>query len=203
MTLQTLTAQAAILGLIHPFLAADASPLHAAPRYQDLRQLVQQFGVGADLKVKLAGGDSLRGSVQAIGRDSFLLGPISGAAPREIAYEELENVRYPHRAYTAEEAPDPAAAKRMVVQLGVGEHIMVKVSPTQKVRGYIRAVGEDHFVIQPDRQTTMLEIPYSDVWKVHKNLSFGATVAIVVGIAAVTVLILVLSGSDDVDVLPG
>jgi hypothetical protein len=90
----------------------------------------------------------------------------------------------------------------MVVQLGVGEHIMVKVSPTQKVRGQIREIHDDHFVVAPDGQKETLQVPYSSVWKVNKNLSFGATVAIVVGIAAAVVLILVLSGEEDVDVLP-
>jgi hypothetical protein len=79
---------------------------------------------------------------------------------------------------------------------------MVKVSPTQKVRGHIREIQENYFVIQPDGQTETIDVPYSSVWKINKNLSFGATVAIVVGIAAAVVLILVLSGEDEVDVLP-
>jgi len=88
------------------------------------------------------------------------------------------------------------------VQLGVGQHIMVKVSPTQKVRGHIREIHDDHFVIQPDGEPSTLRVPYNSIWKVNKNISFGATVAIVVGIAAAVVLILVLSGEDEIDVLP-
>jgi hypothetical protein len=79
---------------------------------------------------------------------------------------------------------------------------MVKVSPTQKVRGHIREIHDDHFVVAPDGKTETVQVPYNSVWKVNKNLSFGATVAIVVGIAAAVVLILVLSGEEDVDVLP-
>jgi hypothetical protein len=79
---------------------------------------------------------------------------------------------------------------------------MVKVSPTEKVRGHIVEIHDDHFIILPDRQTSTLNVPYSSIWKVNKNLSAGATLAILAGIGAAVVLILVLSGEDEIDVLP-
>jgi ribosome maturation factor RimP len=202
MNLRTFTAQLLALGLVHLSLMSGGAKLHAASPHTDFKQRVEQFGVGTELKIKLAGGDNVRGQVESIGDDSFLLLPKDEGAPREIAFNDLKKVRYPKRGYKAEAAPDGAAAKRMVVQLGVGEHIMVKVSPTEKVRGHIRAIQDDHFLIQPDGQTDTMAVPYDSIWKVNKNISFGATVAIVVGIAAAVVLILVLSGKDDVDVLP-
>jgi ribosome maturation factor RimP len=202
MNFRTFTAQALVLGLLHFCLGSGGMNLRAAPPATALKQRIEQFGVGTELKLKLNGGDNVKGRVESIGNDSFLLAPNDDGAPREIAYNQLQNVRYPKRGYKAEDAPDAAAAKRMVVQLGVGEHIMVKVSPTQKVRGHIREIHDDHFVVAPDGQKETLQVPYNSVWKVNKNLSFGATVAIVVGIAAAVVLILVLSGEEDVDVLP-
>jgi len=158
--------------------------------------------VGTELKVKLADGTKLRGLVERIDKESFLLAGKDDGASREISYSDLDKLSYPKRGYKTEGTPDPAAAKRMVVQLGVGEHIMVKVSPTQKVRGHIREINSDYFVVQPDGQTQIVQVPYNNILKVNKNLSFGATVAIVVGIAAAVVLILVLSGEEDVDLLP-
>jgi ribosome maturation factor RimP len=202
MDVRKLTAKVLTFGLLHFSIVAGGTRLQAASPSNEVKQRVEQFGVGTELKLKLAGGDSVRGQVQSIGPDSFLFVPKEDSTPREIAFSELEKVRYPKGGYKADTAPDPAAAKRMVVQLGVGEHIMVKVSPTEKVRGHIRAINEDHFLVQPDGQTANLSVPYNSVWKVNKNLSFGATIAIVVGIAAAVVLILVLSGEDDIDVLP-
>ena len=175
--------------------------MQAAPP-PDLKQRVEQFGVGTELKLKLQNGTKLRGSVENIGEDSFTVVSKEDGATRQVAFSELKNVNYPKRGYKTEDTPDPVSAKRMVVQLGVGEHIMVKVSPTQKVRGHIREIHENHFVIQPDGETATLRVPYSSIWKVNKNISFGATIAIVVGIAAAVVLILVLSGEDEIDVLP-
>lgn len=202
MTLRSYVAQILALGLLHLSLTPGGPRLQAASPDTAHKQRVQQFGVGTELKVKLAGGDKLRGRVERIGDDSFLLASNDGGAPREIAYSELKNLNYPKREYKTDSTPDPVAAKRMVVQLGVGEHIMVKVSPTEKVRGHIREIHDNHFVIQPDGQHQGREVPYNSIHKVNKNLSFGATIAIVVGIAAAVALILVLSNEDEVDVLP-
>ena len=202
MNLRSCVAQILALGLLHLSLASGGPRLQAASPGTAHKQRVEQFGVGTELKVKLVGGDKLRGRVESIGDDSFLLVSNHGGAPREIAYSDLKNLNYPKRGYKTDSTPDPVVAKRMVVQLGVGEHIMVKVSPTEKVRGHIREIHDNHFVIQPDGQSQGREVPYDSIHKVNKNLSFGATIAIVVGIAAAVVLILVLSDEDEVDVLP-
>jgi ribosome maturation factor RimP len=202
MNIQRLTAHLAILGLLHLVLVSGAARAQAATR-MDPKQRVEQFGEGAELKLKLKNGENLRGHVESIAAESFVFSPQEQDTDREIAYADLERVNYPHRGYKAEGTPDPVAAKRMVVQLGVGEHIMVQVSPTEKVRGHIVAIEEDQFVILPDRQSSTRAVPYNSVHKVNKNLSFGATIAILAGIAAAVVLILVLSGKDDIDVLPG
>jgi hypothetical protein len=61
MNVQKLTAQMTILGLLHLSLAGVGK---AAPRQTDLKQRVEQFGVGTELKVKLKNGEKLRGSVR-------------------------------------------------------------------------------------------------------------------------------------------
>lgn len=193
MNVRTFTIQILILALVHSGLLNGASKPHVGDSQFPLRQRIEQFGVGTELKVKLADGTKLRGLVERIGEESFFLAAKDDAASREIMYNELDKLSYPKRGYKAEDNPDAAAAKRMVVQLGIGEHIMVKVGPTQKVRGHIRQIDDDYFVIQPDGQTQTLQVPYNHIPKVNKNLSLGAKIAIVGGIAAAVVLIVVLS----------
>ena len=200
MSVGAFTARLLVLSMVQ-FSLSNGPILRASTQQPDLKQRLELFGVGAELKVKLANGDQMRGSVERLGDDRFLLLSEKGGAPREIAYTELANVNYPHRGYKVEGVQDPIAAKRMIVQLGVGEHIMVK-TPTDKTHGHIRQINGDHFLVQADGETTTRQIAYSEIQKVHENLSFGATIAIVVGIAAAVVLILVLSGEEDVDVLP-
>ena len=190
---RTFTIQILILALVHSGLLNGASKPNVCDRQFPLRQRIKQFGVGTELKVKLADGTKLRGWVERIGEESFFLAGKRDAPSREITYNELDKLSYPKRGYKAVDNPDAAAAKRMVVQLGIGQHIMVKVSPTQEVRGHIRQIDNDYFVIQPDGQTQTLQVPYNNILKVNKNLSLGAKIAIVGGIAAAVVLIVVLS----------
>jgi hypothetical protein len=196
MGVRTLTSQALVLGIFHLSLVNAATPP------ANLKHRVEQFGVGTDLKLKFKTGQTFRGSVASIGDDSFVVTAKEGGASREIAFNELKTVNYPKRGYKADGMPDPVAAKRMVVQLGVGKHIMVQVSPTEKVRGHIAEIRDHDFTILPDGATSTRDVPYNGIWKVNKNLSFGATVAIVALIAATVVLVLVLTGEEDVDVLP-
>jgi ribosome maturation factor RimP len=191
-----------ILCLFHLSVVSAAAEVQGGSAPAGLQRRVEQFGVGTDLVIKLRTGEKLRGSVDSIGGDSFVVTSNKDGTSRQIAFHDLQSVRYPKRGYKAEGRPDAAAAKRMVVQLGVGEHIMVQVSPTEKIRGHIVQIQEDHFVIRPDGQTRTVDVPYSAIWKVNRNLSFGATLAIVTGIAAAAVLILVLSGEEDINVLP-
>ena len=196
MGVRTLTAQTLVLGVFHLSLLSATTPP------ANLKHRVEQFGVGTDLKLKFKTGQTFRGSVASIGEDSFVVTAKEEGGSREIAFNELKTVNYPKRGYKAESTPDPVAARRMVVQLGVGEHIMVQVSPTEKVRGHIAEIRDHDFAILPDGETSTRDVPYSGIWKVNKNLSFGATVAIVALIAAAVVLVLVLTGEEDVDVLP-
>jgi ribosome maturation factor RimP len=204
MQLRKYTAQVVTVGLFHISLINATGGLKGASPRPDLKQRVEHFGIGTELKLKLTNGEKLRGSVESIGADSFVVAPKdkAGATP-EIAFNDLESANYPKRGYKTEDIPDAVAAKRMVVQLGVGEHIMVKVSPTEKVRGHIVAIQDDEFAILPDGEKSPRNVPYSSIHKVNKNLSLGATIAIVVGIAAAVVLILVLSGEEDIDVVRG
>ncbi len=83
--------------------------------------------------------------------------------------------------------------------LGVRQHIMVKFDGDYVLHGNITAIESDQFTILPDKQQAPVEVAYNSVQNVHKNLSAGATIAIVVGIAAaVVILAALLTGSDTV-----
>ncbi len=197
--LKKLLANAMVVALLHLGLISSSVRLQAKelPNPDVLKQRVEQFGVGTELKLKLANGQNIRGSVESVGDESLVVALKDNGVSREVSYDELRKVNYPKRGYKAEGHPDPAAAKRMVVQLGVGEHIMVQTGPDTKLRGHIREIHGDHFVILPDNQNAAVQVPYQNILKVNKNMSFGATIAVLVGIAAAVVLILVLTDNED------
>ena len=177
------TATVLVVSLLHLSLSGSLearTPKIPAP----IKEQVDQFGVGAKVGVKLAGGEKLRGSIDAIEGQGFLLSSQRENGPRRIPYDEVAELKLAKRVYRASDQPDVVEAKRVVVALGVGKHAVVKVTGGKKLHGHIQAIEGDHFTLQPDNQPSPVQIAYSDVWYVEKNLSAGATIVLVILIGA-------------------
>ena len=85
------------------------------------------------------------------------------------------------------EPPNATKARRIVTDLGVGEHVVVKLTSNQTLRGHLRAVTEDHFVLLLDQVDKPLDIAYAEVQKVGPNPE-GGSVAIWGGVIAAAVV---------------
>jgi len=172
-------------------VAALAADTPAGP--EQVKQQVDEFGVGANLKVKLADGKKLKGLVVSLGEDGFALKGKSADAPRHIAYNNVNEVKLAKLKYRAKGTPDAVEARRVVLGLGVGHHIQVKATAGKEYHGNIQAIESDLFTLLPDHQTAPVQIAFAEVQYVEQNLSNGAWIAIAVGVAAgVVVAILVL-----------
>ena len=58
---------------------------------------------------------------------------------------------------------NPDEVHRVVMDLGVGRYIAVKLSSRETVRGYIRASADDHFALLLDGMAAPTDIAYGDV----------------------------------------
>ena len=163
----------------------------APPNPTLMKHQVDQLGVGAKVKVKLEGGKKLEGYIETIDDEGFLLNSNREASPRRIAYDQVARLKFAKRSYRASGQPDPVEARRTVIALGVGQHVMVKVAGGKKLRGHIEAIEEDHFILLRDHESTRVAIPYAEVQQVGKNLSKGVKIAIVVGGVAVLVVAII------------
>ena len=65
--------------------------------------------------------------------------------------------------YRSTGAADPDEARRVVMYLGVGKHVMVKLSSGETVRGQIRGIADDHFVLRLEGSAAPADITYDDV----------------------------------------
>jgi ribosome maturation factor RimP len=176
--------------LLVPINDVAAYPQLAAPQNPNsVRQQVEQIGVGAEVKLKLAGGEKLRGNLQAIDDQGFVLDRGQQASHRRIAYDQVARVTLASLVYRASGAPDPIAASRVVAGLGAGHHIVVKTTDGNTYHGNIQMIGEDHFVMVPDHQTASVQIAYTQVHYVEQNLSKGAKIAIVLAVVLAVVVI--------------
>ena len=89
------------------------------------------------------------------------------------------------KTYRSSGSPTPDEAHRVVNRLGVGEHVAVRLTSGETVRGHIRAIADDHFVLLLDRTAAPLDIAYSDVRQLGPNPSTTAkTIFVIVGVVA-------------------
>jgi len=156
------------------------------------KQQVDRWGVGAEVKVKLAGGKNLRGAISGIEDESFLLVKGQKASPKRVGYAEVAELKLAKNLYRATGQPDPLAALRAVEALGVGRHAVVKTAAGQEYHGNVQAIDRDQFMLLPDHQSQPVQIAYNDVLQVGPNLSKGAKIGIIVGVAVAVVLVVVL-----------
>lgn len=151
-----------------------------------IKQQVDNFGVGAKVGMKLAQGERLRGSIESIDDQGFVVSDRDGS--RRIPYDQVAQLRLAQRAYRAKAEIDPIAARRVVVNLGVGRHAVVKFSG-RELHGNIQAIAATHFTLLPDHEAAPVEIPYDQVRYVEKNITLGSTIVLVVLIVAAVAVI--------------
>jgi ribosome maturation factor RimP len=154
-----------------------------------VKQQVEQIGVGAEVKLKLAGGEKVHGKIETIEDQDFVLGTGQQSAHRRIHYNQVARVNLARLVYRATGVPDPIAVSRVVEGLSVGHHIVVRTTEGQEYRGNIQVISREHFVIMPDHQTTSVQIAYTQVRYVEQNLSKGSKIAVVVAIVVVVAVV--------------
>jgi len=155
-----------------------------------IQQQVTGLGVGADVKVKLTDGRKLRGRIQAIADQNFQLALKREATPEAIAYDQVSELRLTDLYYKAKGDPEAIEARRTVVGLGIGKHVLVKYGNGRKIRGTIEMIDTDHFVVLGDHQSTSLQVSYDDTWQAQPNLSRTAKMLIGVGVFLTFIVIL-------------
>src|SRR5438552_1100434 len=93
-----------------------------------LKQQLDLFGSGAKLELTLADGRKLRGSVEEIDRDGFLFLSRKSQPAARIEYGQLTGMKLTQRRYRASGHPDSDQARRVVLALGVGKHVVVNAT---------------------------------------------------------------------------
>jgi hypothetical protein len=153
-----------------------------------LKEKVELFGVGANVKVKLADGQKLKGPISSIVDAGFTLAPEPGGLDRPVDYDQVSELTLVARNYRASGTPDAAEARRVIAALGTGNHVFVRTSE-MKIHGQIMDVERDHFVILPDDQAKPVDVAYQDVQQAGKNLGILSMIGLVVVVIVVIVVV--------------
>ena len=189
-----------VVGLLHLSLADAAWAVKTPPPDPTaVKQQVDLFGVGANVKLKLADGKKLKGSIQSIEDGAFLLASKPEASPTRVGYDQVAELKLAKVTYKTSGQPDATQTRRVIAGLGVGRHIVVKTADGAEYHGKVQAVEADHFTILPDHQKVPVQIAYSDTALLSPNPTKGTWIAIgiLAGIGvAVLVTVLVLMSRD-------
>ena len=162
------------------------------PSTMGVKPRVQLMGVGAAVEMTLASGSKLRGSIGAIEADRFeVISPRQGAPSRRVAYDEVSELKLAKSTYRSSGAPNVEQVRRVVVGLGVGRHVAVKVTSGETFRGDLDGMTADHFVLLLDREARPMPIAYNDVQNLGPNLSNTTKTVMVAAAVAASVALLV------------
>ena len=180
------------LSLADVALSADTT----VPNPSLTRQRVDQFGVGAKVKVELTNGQKFKGPIQSIEDGGFLLAA-KGGSPTRVPYGDVAKLNLTKNTYKATGQPDSVEVRRVVAELGVGHHIMVKTSEAKEYHGNIVAIAAESFSVLPDHTAAPVQVAYNNVQQMGPNMSTGkkVVIAVLVVIALVVVIATVYSAS--------
>jgi ribosome maturation factor RimP len=179
-----------IAGLLPISDASELEPQGGA----DVKGLVQEFGVGSDLKVTRRDGRNLRGRVRAIEDQGFeLLSGDTGKRLFQVGYDDIATLTLAHRVYRSAKGRDIASARRVALALGRGHHVLTRVRNGKTYRGHIDAVDSDGLTLLLDHSHLALPISYSEIDHLEENLSRAAKIGIVAAAAAAIAVIAVYS----------
>jgi ribosome maturation factor RimP len=153
---------------------------------------VDQFGVGAKVKVELTNGQKFKGSIQSIEDGGFLLAAAKAGSPTRVPYGDVAQLNLAKNTYKATGQPDPVEVRRVVAELGVGHHIMLKTAEAKEYHGNIVAIEAESFTVLPDHTTAPIQIAYNQILQIGPNMSKGTKIAIVV-LVGVAVVVTVLA----------
>jgi len=183
------------LSLADVALSADTS----VPNPSLTRQRVDQFGVGAKVKVELTNGKKFKGSIQSIEDGGFLLAAAKAGSPTRVPYGNVAQLKLAKNTYKATGQPDSVAVRRVVAELGVGHHIMVKTSEAKEYHGNIVAIAAESFTVLPDHTAAPVQIAYNNVQQMGPNMSRGSWIAlgVLVGVAVVVIVFYVMLKNSD------
>jgi ribosome maturation factor RimP len=163
------------------------------------KQQVGKFGVGAKVKVELTNGKKFKGSIQSIEDGGFLLAAAKAGSPTRVPYGNVAQLKLAKNTYKATGQPDSVEVRRVVAELGVAHHIMVKTSEAKEYHGNIVAIEAESFTVLPDHTAAPVQIAYNSVQQMGPNMSKGAKIAIivVVGIVAAGLIFSATQGFGD------
>ena len=166
---------------------------HHGPQSEPDQTASGSIRSGRESKVELTNGKKFKGSIQSIEHGGFLLAAPKAGSPTRVPYGEVAQLNLAKNTYKATGQPDSVAVKRVVAELGVAHHIMVKTSEAKEYHGNIVAIEAESFTVLPDHTAAPVQIAYNNVQQMGPNMSKWGWIGIgmLAGIVVVVIVVYV------------
>jgi hypothetical protein len=107
-----------------------------------VKTTVSQLGVGAEVMVMLKNEPSIRGKVQGIEDENFLLSRKGDARPRSIRYAQVSQVNLAKLSYRAAGSPDATEVRRVVAAIGRDKQAELMLADGKRFQGRFKTSNE-------------------------------------------------------------
>ncbi len=158
-------------------------PVVAAERADRVREKVERLGAGADVRVYDSNGNPLRGIIESFDESGFHLR--LKETDKTFRYHEVNVLELAQSTYSAKGEPNPAAARRLALEMGPGTKVAVRTTTGASITGKIVRVDGEELAIGTKtagsiavRYSDMRELKRSSIMPVMAKVGIGAVVGI-------------------------
>ena len=165
-----------------------------AKREAEIKAKTELLGLGAEIKVKMRSAVSRshpvthRGIIEEIFAEG--IGLRVGDEIQQIRYSRIEKLNLTKDKYKAKEQVDPARVRQVAAEIGVGEKAKLKLVSNQEIKGRIRSVSVDSFLIADSKTGQTETVLFSEVTEIKKDrMPTWTRVAIIGGVVTAVLVI--------------
>jgi ribosome maturation factor RimP len=179
-------------GIVIESISAPSSAEKQAECVGQVKATVSQLGVGAEVMVMLKREPYVKGRVEGIEDENFLLAAKGDARPRRINYSQVSQISLAKLFYRAGGSPDATEVTRVVVAVGKDKQVDLVLANGKKRQGRIQDIEPDQFTLTDSRAGIAETIAYSSVTQIKGKSRFPSWGYVAIGAGAGTVVLLLI-----------
>jgi ribosome maturation factor RimP len=151
-------------------------------RGKEIKSMVEMLGVGAEVRFRLRNTPDRSGIIEEVGDETFKL--LRKGDTQTLDYDQVTYMSLKSTKYKAKGQIEPSKVRQIVVFLGPGKKIDMKLDSDTKLKGKIQSIEAENFTIVDSKGDQSNAISFSQVKEIKEaKLPGWALAAIIGGIA--------------------
>ncbi len=171
--------------------------LEERTRQEGVKAKVTALGIGAVIKAQLRFG-MYQGQIVEIQDQAFVLD--ENGKKNLVRYDEVLKIALAESKYRAQGAVDPNRVHQVVVDMGIGKEVVVRLVSKKTIRGKIGAIQDKSFTILDPKAGVSTPVTYSAVLEINRRERLprvAITIAVIAGGVALLIGVIFASFYQD------